>query len=83
MAVNTLVSSEQWKLARLELLAEEKAMTSALDALAHKRRSLPWVAVENDYEFRGPGGLETPAKETVRVESGSSFGGQGNRRRLK
>ena len=47
---------EDWLVARKALLAEEKAFQKARDALAEKRRALPWVAVEADYSFHGPGG---------------------------
>jgi predicted dithiol-disulfide oxidoreductase (DUF899 family) len=39
----------------MELLAEEKAMTRALDDLARKRRELPWVAVDKEYVFQKKG----------------------------
>lgn len=42
--------------ARRALLAEEKALTKARDALAAKRRQLPWVRVEKDYVFQSPAG---------------------------
>jgi predicted dithiol-disulfide oxidoreductase (DUF899 family) len=51
-----VVSPEEWRAARVELLAEEKAMTRARDALNTKRRRLPMVRVEKDYEFDGPEG---------------------------
>jgi predicted dithiol-disulfide oxidoreductase (DUF899 family) len=35
---------------------EEKELTRARDALAAKRRRMPWVAVEKPYAFEGPGG---------------------------
>ena len=47
---------EDWLVARKALLAEEKTFQKARDALAEKRRALPWVAVEADYSFHGPGG---------------------------
>jgi predicted dithiol-disulfide oxidoreductase (DUF899 family) len=50
------VSREEWNVARKELLAEEKAFTRARDALAAKRRELPWVKVEKDYRFAAPSG---------------------------
>ncbi len=56
------VSREEWKRARIELLAEEKAMTKALDALAEKRRALPWVSVDKNYEFEGPNGTYSLAE---------------------
>ncbi|HEX2085469.1 MAG TPA: DUF899 domain-containing protein [Solirubrobacteraceae bacterium] len=51
-----IVSAQEWEAARLELLAEEKKHTRARDALAAKRRRMPWLAVDKDYEFDGPGG---------------------------
>jgi predicted dithiol-disulfide oxidoreductase (DUF899 family) len=47
---------EVWRAARTELLAEEKAMTRARDALNRKRRELPMVKIEKDYVFEGPQG---------------------------
>lgn len=54
-----IVSREAWIEARKALLAEEKQMTRARDALAEKRRALPWTAVEKDYVFHGPNGRVT------------------------
>ena len=51
-----IVSAEEWKAAREELLVEEKAHTHARDELAAKRRRMPWLRVEKDYEFEGPDG---------------------------
>jgi predicted dithiol-disulfide oxidoreductase (DUF899 family) len=56
MALPRVVSQEEWLAARKELLAEEKAMTRARDALNVKRRELPMVKVEKAYEFAGPEG---------------------------
>jgi len=50
------VSPQEWKAAREELLVEEKELTHARDALAAKRRRMPRMAVEKDYEFEGPNG---------------------------
>ncbi|HUF84570.1 MAG TPA: DUF899 domain-containing protein [Acidimicrobiia bacterium] len=58
MSLPKIVSPEEWRAARLELLAEEKAMTRARDALSMKRRELPMVRVEKDYVFEG---LDGPA----------------------
>ncbi|MGH7920510.1 MAG: DUF899 domain-containing protein [Candidatus Dormibacteraceae bacterium] len=52
-----IVSSEQWEAARQTLLVEEKQLTRARDALAAKRRRMPWMAVDKDYRFEGPNGL--------------------------
>ncbi len=59
MSNSPLVSREEWTRARLELLAEEKAMSKALDALAHKRRELPWVKLDKNYDFEGLDGVES------------------------
>jgi predicted dithiol-disulfide oxidoreductase (DUF899 family) len=56
-----VVSREEWLAARKALLAKERAMTHALDALRAERRQLPWVKVEKPYAFEGPGGTSTLA----------------------
>jgi predicted dithiol-disulfide oxidoreductase (DUF899 family) len=56
MSLPEIVSREEWRRARLALLAEEKAMTKARDALSTKRRCLPMVEVTEDYRFQGPTG---------------------------
>jgi predicted dithiol-disulfide oxidoreductase (DUF899 family) len=56
-----IVSREEWLSARKALLAKERAMTHALDALRAERRQLPWVAVEKAYVFDGPEGKCTLA----------------------
>jgi len=52
MLDHPVASRETWLEARRALLAEEKALTRARDALAEKRRALPWVKVDKDYVFR-------------------------------
>ena len=56
MALPDVVSREEWRAARVELLAEEKKMTRARDALSARRRRLPMVRVDKDYRFEGPTG---------------------------
>ncbi len=56
MSLPDVVARDQWLVARKALLAEEKAMTRARDALSTKRRELPMVQVEKDYVFEGPDG---------------------------
>jgi predicted dithiol-disulfide oxidoreductase (DUF899 family) len=56
MTLPEIVSHDEWRTARVALLAEEKAMTKARDALSTKRRMLPMVRVEKDYKFEGPNG---------------------------
>ncbi len=62
MEARPLVSREEWTAARQALLAEEKSLTRQADALAAKRRTLPWVVVENDYRFDTPDGPRTLAE---------------------
>ncbi len=49
-----VVSREDWESARKELLAREKELTRARDALNAERRRLPMVRIEKDYVFEGP-----------------------------
>jgi predicted dithiol-disulfide oxidoreductase (DUF899 family) len=51
-----VVSRAEWLVARKELLAEEKALTRARDAVNTKRRRLPMVKIEQDYIFDGASG---------------------------
>lgn len=62
MTRHDVVSKQEWLAARRELLAAEKAFTRERDALAERRRALPWVRVEKRYEFEGPEGRETLAE---------------------
>ncbi|MCR6657293.1 MAG: DUF899 domain-containing protein [Opitutus sp.] len=55
-AMPRIVSRDEWLVARKQLLAEEKAVTRARDALSAKRRRLPMVKLDKTYVFRGPGG---------------------------
>ncbi len=56
MDVPPIVSPQEWEAERDKLLADEKALTKARDAMAAKRRRMPWMAVEKDYAFEGPDG---------------------------
>ncbi|HEV7721358.1 MAG TPA: DUF899 domain-containing protein [Iamia sp.] len=58
MALPEIVSPEEWRVARIALLEEEKALTRARDELSTHRRQLPMVEVEADYRFTGPDGVE-------------------------
>jgi predicted dithiol-disulfide oxidoreductase (DUF899 family) len=51
-----VVSREEWRIARENLLAKEKAATRARDALNAERRRLPMVKIEKNYVFEGPDG---------------------------
>src|SRR5918996_3871285 len=56
MKTPPVVSPEEWKAAREEMLVREKEVTRARDALAAERRRMPWMAVEKEYTFEGPDG---------------------------
>ncbi|MFG2579739.1 DUF899 domain-containing protein [Streptomyces malaysiensis] len=56
MKTPPIVSPQEWEAARQQLLEEEKRLTRARDALAAKRRRMPWLAVEKEYGFEGPEG---------------------------
>jgi predicted dithiol-disulfide oxidoreductase (DUF899 family) len=51
-----IVSHDEWQKARDALLAKEKEMTHARDALAAERRRLPMERIEKQYVFAGPNG---------------------------
>jgi len=46
-----VVNPDQWQKARAELLHSEKALTAEHDRIAALRRTMPWMAVTNEYEF--------------------------------
>jgi len=56
MKTPQVVSKDEWDEARERLLVEEKEQMRARDALAARRRRMPWLAVEKSYEFEGPRG---------------------------
>lgn len=47
---------EQWLAARLSLLAAEKELTRRSDELARRRQELPWVRVDEAYDFETDAG---------------------------
>lgn len=51
-----VVSREQWLKERIALLAHEKEFTRERDVLNASIRDLPWVSVDKQYFFDGPGG---------------------------
>src|SRR2546429_4992504 len=44
-------TQEEWRAARLELLAAEKELTRRGDELARRRQELPWVRIDKQYHF--------------------------------
>jgi predicted dithiol-disulfide oxidoreductase (DUF899 family) len=42
---------DEWRAARVRLLAAEKALTRQSDAVAEQRRALPWVRIDDPYRF--------------------------------
>jgi predicted dithiol-disulfide oxidoreductase (DUF899 family) len=58
---HSIVSRDEWREARVGLLAKEKELTKLRDQLAAERRSLPWLSVEKEYVFDSPGGKMTLA----------------------
>ena len=61
MTSHTIVSPDQWTLARRALLAKEKEFLKLRDQLSQARRDLPWERVESSYVFEGVAGRETLA----------------------
>lgn len=55
-ALPEVVLREEWLAARKKLLAKEKELTRAYDALSAERRRLPMVKIEKEYVFEGPAG---------------------------
>jgi predicted dithiol-disulfide oxidoreductase (DUF899 family) len=56
MSLPDVVSREEWLAARERLLAKEKELTRARDALNAERRRLGIVKIDKDYVFEGPQG---------------------------
>ena len=56
MKTPLMVSPEEWRAAREQLLVKEKELTRARDALAAERRRMPWLEVDKEYWFEGPDG---------------------------
>jgi predicted dithiol-disulfide oxidoreductase (DUF899 family) len=56
MAEHRVGTQEEWQAERDALLREEKELTRRGDELAAKRRNLPWVRVEKEYEFEAEDG---------------------------
>ena len=56
MTLPPVVSRDEWLAARERLLAEEKELTRARDALNERRRAIGMVKVEKEYVFTAPDG---------------------------
>jgi predicted dithiol-disulfide oxidoreductase (DUF899 family) len=59
MTLPRIVSRDEWRAAREELLVREKAATRARDALNAERRRLPMVEIDKEYVFEGGDGKAT------------------------
>ncbi len=59
--MHRVVTRDQWIAERKQLLQEEKEFTRRRDALAEKRRALPWVRIDKRYEFDSAEGRVTLA----------------------
>ena len=57
--MNEIVDLDTWLAARKALLEEEKAFQKARDALAAKRRKLPWRKIESRYIFETESGQQS------------------------
>jgi predicted dithiol-disulfide oxidoreductase (DUF899 family) len=51
MTSHNTATRDEWRTARLELLAAEKELTRRSDALAQQRQQLPWVKLDKAYTF--------------------------------
>jgi predicted dithiol-disulfide oxidoreductase (DUF899 family) len=56
MQTPPVVGRPEWEAARKRLLTSEKELTRARDALAARRRRMPWLEVSKSYVFEGPDG---------------------------
>jgi predicted dithiol-disulfide oxidoreductase (DUF899 family) len=62
MPDHTLGTREEWLAASKDLVAAEKEHSRRGDALARRRRELPWVPVEKEYAFETSEGTKTLAE---------------------
>ena len=59
MDEHTVVSAEEWVIARKALLEREKEFTRLREDLARQRRDLPWEEITKEYFFEGPDGTRS------------------------
>jgi predicted dithiol-disulfide oxidoreductase (DUF899 family) len=62
MSEHRIGTRDEWQAARNELLEREKELTHRNDDLARERRELPWVPLENEYNFETDEGTKTLAE---------------------
>jgi len=62
MSKHRIATQQEWQAERDLLLKEEKELTRRSDELARKRRELPWVRVEKDYDFETEDGTKSLAE---------------------
>jgi Bacterial protein of unknown function (DUF899) len=62
MAEHTIGTREEWQAARDELAKLEAAHAESNGEIKRKRLELPWVPVENEYEFDTEDGKQTLAE---------------------
>jgi predicted dithiol-disulfide oxidoreductase (DUF899 family) len=61
MPAHRIVTQEEWQAERDQLLEEEKDHTHRADELARKRRELPWMPIEKEYELETDDGTRALA----------------------
>jgi predicted dithiol-disulfide oxidoreductase (DUF899 family) len=61
VTAHTVGTRDEWRAARLDLLADEKELNRRRDELAERRRRLPWVRIDDPYAFDGPDGRRSLA----------------------
>jgi predicted dithiol-disulfide oxidoreductase (DUF899 family) len=62
MTDHEVVTREEWRAARNELLERENELAERSEELAQERRELPWVRVEKEYTFATDDGAKTLAE---------------------
>jgi predicted dithiol-disulfide oxidoreductase (DUF899 family) len=62
MAERMIGTNEEWRAARDELARLEAEQAGREEEIKRKRRELPWVRVEKEYEFETEGGRKTLAE---------------------
>jgi predicted dithiol-disulfide oxidoreductase (DUF899 family) len=59
MTTHVTGTRDEWLAARLELLEAEKELTRKSDELVQRRRELPWVRLDKEYQFENEDGRVT------------------------